>query len=107
MFLIFFFLVQRVNFESDWKVITLFIGGNDICDHCYNSVSTNVESQFMFFFPEKRHNLKMFSFSFLQLLYSVENYIRNIRDSLDYLHKEVNINRHAATVCDVSLVDCL
>lgn len=42
-FLIFFFLVQRINFESDWKVISVFIGGNDICDHCYNSVSTNVE----------------------------------------------------------------
>ncbi|XP_056261546.1 phospholipase B1, membrane-associated-like [Seriola aureovittata] len=51
---------SRVNFESDWKVITFFIGGNDICDHCYNS-----------------------------LFYSVENYIRNVRESLDYLHKEV------------------
>ncbi|XP_035535037.1 phospholipase B1, membrane-associated-like [Morone saxatilis] len=51
---------SRINFESDWKVITIFIGGNDVCDHCYNS-----------------------------LLYSVENYARNVRDSLDYLHKEV------------------
>ncbi|XP_028460437.1 phospholipase B1, membrane-associated [Perca flavescens] len=51
---------SRINFELDWKVITLFIGGNDICDHCYNS-----------------------------LLYSEENYIRNVRDSLDYLHKEM------------------
>ncbi|XP_045917362.1 phospholipase B1, membrane-associated-like [Micropterus dolomieu] len=51
---------SRINFKSDWKVITIFVGGNDICEHCYNS-----------------------------LLYSVENYVRNIRDSLDYLHKEV------------------
>ncbi|XP_040919608.1 phospholipase B1, membrane-associated-like [Toxotes jaculatrix] len=51
---------SRINFESDWKVITVFIGGNDMCDHCYNS-----------------------------LLYSVENYVRNVRESLDYLHKEV------------------
>ncbi|XP_060907759.1 phospholipase B1, membrane-associated-like isoform X1 [Labrus mixtus] len=51
---------STINFESDWKVITLFIGGNDICDHCYNS-----------------------------LFYSVDNYLRNIRNSLDYLHKEV------------------
>ncbi|XP_029352949.1 phospholipase B1, membrane-associated-like [Echeneis naucrates] len=50
----------RINFESDWKVITVFIGGNDICDYCYNS-----------------------------LLYSVENYVRNVRESLDYLQKEV------------------
>ncbi|KAF7667277.1 hypothetical protein LDENG_00069390, partial [Lucifuga dentata] len=50
---------SRINFESDWKVITVFIGGNDMCDHCYNS-----------------------------LYYSVENYIRNVREGLDYLHKE-------------------
>lgn len=30
----------------------------------------------------------MFSIS-LQLLFSAENYVRNVRDSLDYLHKEV------------------
>uniref|UniRef100_UPI0037E86F51 phospholipase B1, membrane-associated-like n=1 Tax=Semicossyphus pulcher TaxID=241346 RepID=UPI0037E86F51 len=51
---------SRIDFESDWKVITLFIGGNDVCDHCYNS-----------------------------LFYSVDNYARNVRNSLDYLHKEV------------------
>ncbi|XP_034555910.1 phospholipase B1, membrane-associated-like [Notolabrus celidotus] len=51
---------SRIDFESDWKVITLFIGGNDVCDHCYNS-----------------------------LLYSVDNYVRNVRNSLDYLHKQV------------------
>ncbi|KAI3364167.1 hypothetical protein L3Q82_010983, partial [Scortum barcoo] len=51
---------SKIDFESDWKVITVFIGGNDVCDHCYNS-----------------------------LLYSVENYVSHVRDSLDYLHKEV------------------
>jgi len=51
---------SSINFKSDWKVITVFIGGNDICDHCYNS-----------------------------RVYSVENYVRNVRESLDYLHKEV------------------
>ncbi|XP_075893580.1 phospholipase B1, membrane-associated-like [Nelusetta ayraudi] len=50
----------RINFESDWKVITLFVGGNDLCDHCYNS-----------------------------LLFSAETYARTIQESLDYLHKEV------------------
>uniref|UniRef100_UPI003AAC5A81 phospholipase B1, membrane-associated-like n=1 Tax=Centroberyx gerrardi TaxID=166262 RepID=UPI003AAC5A81 len=51
---------SRINFESDWKMITIFVGGNDICDYCYNS-----------------------------LYYSVENYVRYIREGLDYLHKEV------------------
>ncbi|CDR00020.1 unnamed protein product [Oncorhynchus mykiss] len=49
-----------VNFQEDWKVITLFIGGNDMCDYCHSS-----------------------------LFYSTENYVRHIRESLDYLHKQV------------------
>ncbi|XP_012993938.2 phospholipase B1, membrane-associated isoform X2 [Esox lucius] len=50
----------RVNFKEDWKVITLFIGGNDLCDFCYNS-----------------------------LFFSPNNFVRHIRDSLDYLHTQV------------------
>ena len=23
-----------INFENDWKMVTLFIGGNDLCDYC-------------------------------------------------------------------------
>ncbi|XP_029589090.1 phospholipase B1, membrane-associated [Salmo trutta] len=51
---------SHVNFQEDWKVITLFIGGNDMCEYCYNS-----------------------------LFYSTDNYVRHIRESLDYLHKQV------------------
>ncbi|KAL0967627.1 hypothetical protein UPYG_G00254660 [Umbra pygmaea] len=51
---------KRVNFQEHWKVITLFIGGNDLCDFCFNS-----------------------------LFYSSDNYVRHIRDSLDYLHEQV------------------
>lgn len=31
--------VQRIDFHNDWKVITMFIGGNDICDFCSDTVS--------------------------------------------------------------------
>lgn len=51
---------SNINFKEDWKVITVFIGGNDLCDFCKNS-----------------------------LFYSMENYIKNVRETLDYLHKEV------------------
>uniref|UniRef100_A0AAQ5ZM89 Phospholipase B1, membrane-associated n=1 Tax=Amphiprion ocellaris TaxID=80972 RepID=A0AAQ5ZM89_AMPOC len=36
---------SRIDFHNDWKVITMFIGGNDICDYCTDSVSTS-------FFPQ-------------------------------------------------------
>lgn len=31
--------VQRVNFHEDWKVITVLIGGSDLCDFCTDSVT--------------------------------------------------------------------
>ncbi|XP_037393614.1 phospholipase B1, membrane-associated-like isoform X2 [Pygocentrus nattereri] len=51
---------SRIDFHSDWKVITLFIGGNDLCDSCQNS-----------------------------LYYSAENFVKRVQEALDYLHSEV------------------
>ncbi|KAL2082581.1 hypothetical protein ACEWY4_022399 [Coilia grayii] len=55
-----FHLTQRINFHTDWKVITMFIGGNDLCDACQNA-----------------------------LYHSAENFEKRIKEALDYLHKEV------------------
>ncbi|XP_044023166.1 phospholipase B1, membrane-associated isoform X2 [Siniperca chuatsi] len=51
---------SRIDFHNDWKVITMFIGGNDICDFCTDSV---------FFSPR--------------------NVVGRIRQALDILHSEV------------------
>ncbi|XP_006880749.1 PREDICTED: phospholipase B1, membrane-associated [Elephantulus edwardii] len=50
----------RINFQEDWKIITLFIGGNDLCDFCND-----------------------------QVRYSPQNFSDNIRKALDILHAEV------------------
>uniref|UniRef100_A0A8P4GK60 Phospholipase B1, membrane-associated n=1 Tax=Dicentrarchus labrax TaxID=13489 RepID=A0A8P4GK60_DICLA len=50
----------RIDFHNDWKVITMFIGGNDICDFCTDSI---------FFSPT--------------------NVVGRIRQALDILHSEV------------------
>ncbi|XP_026161753.1 phospholipase B1, membrane-associated-like isoform X2 [Mastacembelus armatus] len=50
----------RIDFNNDWKVITMFIGGNDICDFCTDSI---------FFSPS--------------------NVVNRIRLGLDILHSEV------------------
>lgn len=52
---------KNINFEEDWKVITLFVGGNDLCDFCGKD-------------KEK---------------YRAENYVANIQEALDYLHANV------------------
>ena len=48
-----------MNFEEDWKLITFFIGGNDLCD-----LDSEVDSK-------------------------PENYIQNVQKALDYLHEQV------------------
>ena len=32
------FLLQSVNMQTDWKIITVFVGGNDLCDFCEDQV---------------------------------------------------------------------
>ena len=29
---------EGIDFQNDWKVITMFIGGNDLCDYCKDRV---------------------------------------------------------------------
>ncbi|XP_077008603.1 phospholipase B1, membrane-associated [Tamandua tetradactyla] len=51
---------HRINFHEDWKVITVLIGGNDLCDYCTDSN-----------------------------LYSAANFLNHLRNALDILHREV------------------
>ncbi|XP_034419198.1 phospholipase B1, membrane-associated [Cyclopterus lumpus] len=51
---------SRLDFHNDWKVITMFIGGNDLCDVCTDSI-----------------------------IFSPRNVMGRIRQALDILHSEV------------------
>ncbi|XP_062378247.1 phospholipase B1, membrane-associated isoform X2 [Sardina pilchardus] len=51
---------SRIDFQNDWKMITMFIGGNDLCDHCSDS-----------------------------LYFSPGNIVSRVREALDILHAEV------------------
>ncbi|XP_067841234.1 phospholipase B1, membrane-associated [Heptranchias perlo] len=51
---------SKINFEQDWKVITIFIGANDLCEYCMNKET-----------------------------YSSDNYVKHIQEALDMLHKQV------------------
>ncbi|XP_030874275.1 phospholipase B1, membrane-associated-like [Leptonychotes weddellii] len=51
---------HRVNFHEDWKIITVLIGGSDLCDYCTDSN-----------------------------LYSATNFFDHLRNALDILHREV------------------
>ncbi|XP_028828441.1 phospholipase B1, membrane-associated [Denticeps clupeoides] len=51
---------SQIDYLNDWKVITLFIGGNDLCDHCSD-----------------------------QVFFSELNVVSQIQETLDILHSEV------------------
>ena len=51
---------KEINFEQDWKMVTLFIGGNDLCGVCKNKT-----------------------------LHSPQQYIDDIRDALGILLKKL------------------
>jgi phospholipase B1 len=50
----------QVDFQNDWKLVTLFIGGNDLCGFCDNAT-----------------------------FYSAQNYVKHIQETLDILHAEM------------------
>ena len=50
----------NIDYENDWKVVTLFIGGNDLCAWCNNIV-----------------------------YYAADNYVNFIHESLMTLHDQV------------------
>jgi phospholipase B1 len=51
---------QHIDFDKDWKIITVFVGANDLCDSC-------ADTDF----------------------YSPANYVANVRTALDFLHENV------------------
>ncbi|KAM4770831.1 phospholipase B1, membrane-associated [Rhinophrynus dorsalis] len=51
---------KDINFNEDWKIITLFIGGNDLCQFCQNRDR-----------------------------YSLNNHVRHVETALDILYKEI------------------
>ncbi|XP_075719885.1 phospholipase B1, membrane-associated [Rhinoderma darwinii] len=51
---------KDINFAEDWKLITLFIGGNDLCQYCRNRER-----------------------------YSLTNHVKHIETALDMFYKEI------------------
>ncbi|XP_029453570.1 phospholipase B1, membrane-associated-like [Rhinatrema bivittatum] len=49
-----------ISFDNDWKLVTIFIGANDLCNYCHNKD-----------------------------LFSADSFISNVRESLDILYKEL------------------
>ncbi|CAH2256086.1 phospholipase B1, membrane-associated [Pelobates cultripes] len=51
---------SEIHFSEDWKVITIFIGGNDLCQYCHN-----------------------------RNRYSLQNHVKHIKDTLEIFYREI------------------
>lgn len=35
---VYFMFHQKINFKEDWKLITILVGGSDLCQYCLDKV---------------------------------------------------------------------
>jgi phospholipase B1 len=72
---------SRYDFDNDWKVITLFVGGNDLCASCRSTVSHRLIASY-------EPHLLTPSTLFIQN-YQPEAYRDGIQAALDEMHNRL------------------
>lgn len=82
-------LLQGLDFEEDWKLLTILMGMNDVCDYCKDKVCLH-HSLSLWWGPRSVPSLCLLSCSSpLQALFSVDNFIHYMTVSLEMLMNEV------------------
>ncbi|NXG52687.1 PLB1 Phospholipase, partial [Psilopogon haemacephalus] len=65
---------SEINFKEDWKLITVFIGGNDLCQYCLDKET-----------------------------YSVQKYVKHLQDMLDIFYEALpRVFVNVADILDIS-----
>ena len=69
---------DRIDFKNQWKLVTIFAGGNDLCRSCKNVsiIKINLILNLTLFIVVCNLKAKL----------NAESYVRNIRNTLDYFH---------------------
>ena len=57
--------------ENDWKLLTIFIGANDVCRSCQNDNETSPDYYEKVFFKKKKKNIFLLNFFILQTLETI------------------------------------
>jgi hypothetical protein len=70
----------RINFTTSWKLVTVFIGGNDLCKSCYkvgikNFFGLDIQDDTILFY--------LINLNFKPEL-TAENYLSKVQAALDY-----------------------
>lgn len=91
--------MQEVNFDSDWKLVTVYVGTGDLCAYCNDQVSVS-ENRTLVFGELQYISV---SCSSLQVNLSPQNYTHNLMLGLDMLYSQVRF-----CICLQSpITDCL
>ncbi|KFP76921.1 Phospholipase B1, membrane-associated, partial [Apaloderma vittatum] len=67
---------SKINFKEDWKLITVLIGGNDLCQYCLDKET-----------------------------YSVQKYVKHLQDTLDIFYEELpRVFVNMVEILDISVL---
>ena len=64
---------DNIDYKNDWKVITIFIGGNDLCDFCEDKVGTLLA--FPYIGTVFKHDIFNTYYMHIQILFKVPSEI--------------------------------
>lgn len=83
---------QEVDFEKDWKLVTIFVGASDLCHYCTDQVRrrSHVSAQTDCTWSMHVVDLHWRTSVLLQNNLSPKNYSHNLMLSLDTLYHEVS-----------------
>ncbi|XP_010140270.1 PREDICTED: phospholipase B1, membrane-associated, partial [Buceros rhinoceros silvestris] len=74
---------EKINFKEDWKLITVFVGGNDLCQYCLDKRLPPGGSPPQPHLDNHRHKV------ILPETYSAQKYVKHLQDTLDLLYEEL------------------
>lgn len=82
-------LLKGLNFEEDWKLLTILMGMNDICDYCKDKVCLSPLLNAWVYISRNSSLISAECLCPFQALFSVDNFIHYMTVALEMLMNEV------------------
>lgn len=102
----FYFITQKVDFDNDWKLVTIFVGTNDLCNYCIDQVGVSLITYAWRTVTkcDMESEVVVLIMCLSQNNLSAKNYSRNLKISLDMLYNQVMLHVYRWHVCGTCVV---